>query len=161
LGELAKSAVGFDAARGDQFQITSEVFAQSSGAAVSKPVNFFTTPVAKIGAGALAALLVAGALIVFAMRRKKAKQEVEKEVALLKPGTSVAELERAIEDAQPLVEGAIAERPALADPNVVTRDRARELAMQDPERAALMLKAWIQSDLEEQAEQQESRRAAS
>lgn len=161
LGDLAKSAVGFDAARGDQFQITSEVFASSAGATASKPVNFFTTPIAKISAGALAALLVAGVLIVFAMRRKKAKQEVEKEVAMLKPGTSVAELERAIEDAQPLVASTMPERPALADPNVVIRDRARELAMQDPERAALMLKAWIQADLEEQAEQQEARRAAS
>jgi flagellar M-ring protein FliF len=161
LGDLAKIAVGFDAARGDQFQISSEVFAAAAGSAAASQVNFFTTPAAKIGAGAALAVLLLVAGIVFMLRRKKASEEVQKDVALMKPGTSVAELERAMEDAQLLAAGTPVERPQLVDPNVYIRDRARELVMQDPERAAGLLKAWIQGDLEAQAEEQEARRAAS
>ncbi|MCG5054394.1 MAG: flagellar M-ring protein FliF [Myxococcales bacterium] len=161
LGELAKSAVGFDAARGDQFQISSTVFAQPGGTNAAAAPHFFATPAARYGGMAAAALLVGLIVVAFVLRRKKARAEVEKEVALLKPGSSVAELERAIADAQPTeaLEG-MPERPALADPNVVTRDRARELAMQDPERAARLLKAWIQTDIEEKAKEEEAKRAA-
>lgn len=159
LGELAKSAVGFDAERGDQFQISSTVFAEVKGPGDQK-VNFLATPQARYGAIAALVLLVVLVLLAFALRRRKARVAVEKGVALLRPGASVAELERAISDAQPEALPAMPERPQLADPNVVTRDRARELAMQDPERAAMLLRAWIQADIDEKVKEEE-RRAAS
>ena len=162
LGELAKIAVGFNAARGDQFQISSELFAATSAAAATSQINFFTTPAAKIGAGAAGALLLAVAAMMFMLRRKKAQASLKKDVALMRPGTSVAELERAIDDAQQLPGTVVPiERVALGDPNIIIRDRARELAMQDPQRAAGLLKAWIQEDLEIMAEKEEARRAAS
>ncbi len=161
LGELAKSAVGFDAERGDQFQISSAVFAQA-GSAKEKHINFLTTPAAKWSAAAAAALLLLLVAMVFMLRRNKARVAVGKDVALLKPGSSVAELERAISDAQPESLQPVPERAALADPNVVIRDRARELAMQDPERAAMLLRAWIQADLEDKKDKDEElKRAAS
>jgi flagellar M-ring protein FliF len=42
-------------------------------------------------------------------------------------------------------------QPALTDPNAAMRDRARDLAKQDPARAAHLLKAWIGSDAEQRS----------
>jgi hypothetical protein len=58
------------------------------------------------------------------------------------PGARVAEIEAALaRGAAGLPPGA--GRPALQDPAVALRDRARELAAKDPTRAAHILKAWM------------------
>jgi flagellar biosynthesis/type III secretory pathway M-ring protein FliF/YscJ len=72
--------------------------------------------------------------------------------ALLKPGSKVAELEAAMERAAlPPSSSSSSGQQALAsvDPAVQVRDRARELASTDPQRAAHIVRAWINVDNEE------------
>jgi flagellar M-ring protein FliF len=149
LEKLGKSAVGFDAARGDQFQISASPFTHL----VEPPVpalSWLDSPrimrIAQLMGGVL--LLVIAAL---ALSKMRALASSTPAVALLKPGSRVAELEAMMEpnapNALPAMEGG--GTVALADPHVAMRDRARELAKQDPARAAHLLKAWIGSDSEQ------------
>ena len=73
--------------------------------------------------------------------------------AMLKPGAKVAELEAAMERAAlpPGPAAAAAVQAALPgmDPAQQVRDRARELAQTDPQRAAHIVRAWINVDNEE------------
>jgi flagellar biosynthesis/type III secretory pathway M-ring protein FliF/YscJ len=73
------------------------------------------------------------------------------QTAMLKPGSRVAELEAAMDRAAlPPVPGAAAGHAALSsDPSQQVRDRARELAATDPQRAAHILRAWMNVDTEE------------
>ena len=75
---------------------------------------------------------------------------VELPTLVLKPGARVADIEAQLAQAA----GELPAHqlpPGLPDPNLATRDRARELASQDPVRAAHLLKAWIQGDLDTEA----------
>jgi hypothetical protein len=75
------------------------------------------------------------------------------QTALLKPGSKVAEVEAAMERAAlpPGMPGPTGPPPALPgiDPASHLRDRARELASTDPQRAAHILRAWINVDGDE------------
>jgi len=141
LGDLAKRAVGFDAERGDTFEISSSPFARSEeGAAAdatpapaAKP-NLVTY--AAIGGGTLLALIV-----LFLMLRGKKGGAAAGDLPFT-PGTRVAEIEAALlREAGGLPPAP--SRPALADPAASLRERARELATKDPTRAAHILKAWM------------------
>jgi hypothetical protein len=84
---------------------------------------------------------------VFVMRGKRQAQTAE--LALLKPGSKVGDLEAVLRG------GPAAELPAGAShvalpPSqaAVTQTRARELTELDPQRAAHLLRAWIASDQE-------------
>jgi len=146
LSDLAKSAMGYDAQRGDVFDISSAPFAKQAEQG-SGPTPFWArTEVQSIGKTG-AALLAAGAFVIFLfMRMGRATAgggSVSSGVALLKPGSSVAELE------------AMLSRRGLApipvpggDAAAGLRDRARELSKADPARAAHLLRAWIASDTE-------------
>lgn len=152
LGELAKRAVGFDAVRGDQFQISSEPFARAGEEAPPAPADtgnaFRKTAIAIAGAiGALALFLG----LFFGLRSIRNRSST-KELELLAPGARIGEIESRIGGAEGVLPsaGAIASgdlaRTALVDPATATRDRARELAQEDPVRAAALLRAWIESD---------------
>jgi flagellar M-ring protein FliF len=145
LSDLAKSAMGYDAQRGDAFDISSAPFAKQTEQG-STATPFYARPeIQSIGKTA-AMLLAAGAFVIFLfMRMGKATSggAVSSGVALLKPGSSVAELE------------AMLSRRGLApipvpggDGAAGLRDRARELSKADPARAAHLLRAWIASDTE-------------
>jgi flagellar M-ring protein FliF len=138
LAELAKRAVGFDEARGDKLEITSEPFVRNPDASFGEP-PLWTRPEAlrAVGYGCLA--LVAVALAVALLRRRPDRQAI---VALLKPGARVGDVQAALAG-----EGAAA-GGALADGNAGVRERARELTQADPSRAAHLLRAWISSDTE-------------
>jgi flagellar M-ring protein FliF len=142
LGDLAKRAVGFDAERGDEFDITSAPFSRSEeeggekAAAAPVPVLQRPTTLVAAAAGGLLLLLVVAALLL----RRRAPAAVV--APLLTPGARVAEIEAALaRDASALAAGP--GRPALQDPASTLRDRARELAAKDPTRAATILKAWM------------------
>jgi flagellar M-ring protein FliF len=139
LGELARRAVGYDQARGDEFDITSAPFTRSeeaAGEAAPPPVVQRPWIVwAAVGGGVLLLLLVG----MLAMRRKPAPPPSE--LSLLTPGASVAQIEAAL--AREAALPASAAQPALLDPAAALRDRARELASKDPTRAAHILKAWM------------------
>ena len=152
--------MGFDAARGDQLEISSQVFTKSSevfepqAAPPEKskiPVPIWFGPAAL---GALTLLLLVGLL-----RGRRpiapARAPQQQQQPLLRGGESVAALEAVLQgnqlppapqiplgpDGQPVP--IYAQTP---DPNLSLRDRARELVGQDPNRAALLLRAWISAD---------------
>jgi len=149
LEALAKGAVGFDAARGDQFQLTATAFTRAVEPPESKP-SFLDSPrimrIAQMVGGVILLLIAA-----VAVSKMRVVASTNSNMAMLKPGARVAELEAMMEQgggalpALPAIPG----QAALADPNVAMRDRARELAKKDPARAAHLLKAWIGADAEQ------------
>jgi flagellar M-ring protein FliF len=160
LEDLAKSAVGFEAKRGDQFQISSTVFSgkavgDNEGVRETWWLSPRTFRLAEIAGGFVLFFLMALALM--RMRRGSgaaipAQLTAMSSTALLRPGSRVAEVEAAMERAAlPPGPGPTGPPPALpgVDPATQLRDRARELASTDPQRAAHILRAWINVDGEE------------
>jgi flagellar M-ring protein FliF len=141
LGELAKRAVGFDADRGDTFEISSSPFVRAEEPpAEAAPAPWIDHPVVRWGAIGVGVLVLLGIFAALALRRRAAAAP---QLPIL-PGARVAEIEAAL--APGAAGGSLPqepERPALADPAAALRDRARELATKDPTRAAHILKAWI------------------
>jgi flagellar M-ring protein FliF len=147
LSDLAKSAMGYDVQRGDMFDISSAPFAKTAEQG-SGPTPFWARPEIQSTGKTAALLIAAGAFVIFLfMKMGKATSgggmSASSGVALLKPGSSVAELE------------AMLSRRGLAPIPVPggdgaggLRDRARELSKADPARAAHLLRAWIAADTE-------------
>ncbi len=153
-GELAKRAVGFDGTRGDVLEISSQVFAKAAeapAAAIVPPTLVETARnVAPFAIGGVIAL----ALLAIALRRRgPAPKTISPKLPalVLKPGARVADIEAQLASAADELPKPVAPPLGLPDPSVVTRDKAREFATQDPQRAAHLLKAWIQNDLETEA----------
>jgi flagellar M-ring protein FliF len=159
LEDLSKSAVGFDVKRGDQFQISSTVFSgKTVGDVEGIRETWWLSPrtfrLAELGGGFLLFFLIAAALM--RMRRPGGRPVAGQltampSTALLKPGSRVAEVEAAMDRAAlpPGPSSAqMAQLPGV-DPSTQVRDRARELASTDPQRAAHILRAWINVDGEE------------
>jgi len=154
LEALAKGAVGFDAARGDQFQISASAFTKPTEADAAKP-SFLDSPrimrIAQLLGGVI--LLIIAALAISKMRAL-ASSSSSSSMAMLRPGARVGELEAMMGGGDAALPASA--RPAAVaavggDPNVAVRDRARELARTDPARAAHLLKAWISSDNEQRS----------
>ncbi len=146
LGELAKRAVGLDEARGDQFEITSATFARSTEEpAAAAPKGFELKPWYVAVAATALLLLLGGAFMVATRRRAQALARAHEDDVVLKPGSTVAEIEAA-RSGVPIVQLPPAPPIPAGDPAVALRDRARELALADPARAAHLLRAWLASD---------------
>ena len=153
LEALAKSAVGFDAARGDQFQLSASTFSRPTEDPEAKP-SFFDSPrlmrILQV-VGGVVLLLIA----LLAVSRMRGIASSAPSTALLRPGARVGELEAMMDGPGGGAAGSLrpqaAASPALGDPNAVVRDRARDIAKQDPARAAHLLKAWIGSDSEQRS----------
>ena len=148
LGELAKHALGFDAERGDRFDISSAPFtAEAMGNVPEVPVPVWERPAVKYGAiGGLALLAIVVGLI-FALKGGRRRQDAGS-MAMLKPGAKVGELEAAMKRGELAAAGAkdLAGKSGLESVNV--QARARELTEADPTRAAHLLRAWIANDME-------------
>jgi flagellar M-ring protein FliF len=148
LGELAKHALGFDPERGDRFDISSAAFAVEVDAEAQAAANLPLWERAPVKYGALGglALLVIVAGLIFALKGRKRPSAVN--LAMLKPGSKVAEVEAAIKRGElpPSSVTDVAGAGALDPVNV--QARARELTEVDPNRAAHLLRAWIASDIE-------------
>jgi flagellar M-ring protein FliF len=146
LGELVRKAVGFDEQRGDQLEIRSVVFTRSAEEPAAAAVAGATQPAWLYAAIGGAALLLLGFVAFVLLRRRTPGPEP----LVLRPGARVSELEAAA-DAAP-VEGEakeqaavpVAEAPrALPDSIERFREKARELARNDPVRAAHLIRAWL------------------
>jgi flagellar M-ring protein FliF len=153
LAELAKSAVGFDAARGDKLEISSAPFQKGKEAGADGPPALWDKPAVKYGALGLGALVLIAIIVVFLKALGGGRRRATAiEARLLAPGTRVGDAEAALgaAGASAALPGAAAAAalPAgtLGDPALLTRDRARALAATDPARAALLLKAWIEAE---------------
>jgi flagellar M-ring protein FliF len=144
LGELAKRAVGFDAARGDVLDISSAPFVRSeagtaAGASAPPPV----VPTKWLWAGGAGAAVVV-LLLLFTLGRR-AGGAARPGVPVLPTGVRIAEVEAGLAAAAPVFAPSPG-APQFADPAASLRDRARDLATKDPNRAAHILKAWMQND---------------
>jgi len=149
LGELARKAVGYDENRGDQFELTSEVFGKSPEVAELKAPE--KTPLwvwVAVGAGVLALLAIG---VVLSRRGRKARVPD----LVLQPGATVASLEAKAGGA--FLEGAGQETrampeepkpPILVDPIADIREKARALVRADPGRAVYLVRSWLSQDLE-------------
>ncbi len=156
LEELSKSAVGFDAKRGDQFQISSTAFTNKLGGDTEgiKEMWWMSPRAFRLGEilGGFVLFFLVGAALMRMRRPAPPQLTALQSTALLKPGAKVAELEAAMDRAAlPPGPGAAAAQAALSgmDPAQQVRDRARELAQTDPQRAAHIVRAWINVDSEE------------
>lgn len=149
LADLAKSAMGFDQKRGDQFDIATSPFARTEEGSGAIPLwqrPDIVRVTSAAGVGLLALVLVAILLMRFGGRPKGGG--TRQQLALMTPGSSVAELEAMLGGGARQLAPVGGARAALGDPNVALRDRARELGKTDPARAAHLLRAWIAADTE-------------
>jgi len=141
LGALAKRTVGFDEARGDTFEISSSPFVKAEEAApeaAPPPPGFVRTSLPYVGWGVagLGALL----LLAWALRGGRATSN---DTLSITAGQRVAEIEAALAREAGNLPPPPMPVAALNDPVAISRDRARQLAGQDPNRAAAILKAWM------------------
>jgi flagellar M-ring protein FliF len=144
LGELARRAVGFDEARGDRLELSSEPFTKTPEAPVAAAPLWARPEVLRLGGAALVVLLVLAFVGARLFGRRPAAATAA-EVALLKPGARVGDVQAALaaeakKDAPPL--------PPMPDAEAIVRDRARQLTQANPSRAAHLLRAWVASDQE-------------
>jgi flagellar M-ring protein FliF len=153
LGELAKRAVGFDAARGDVLDISSAPFARteedaaaSAGAAAAPGPTSRLASIPErwlmIGGGVAALLLLA---IGFGLARGLRGGRGEPAPAYSN-GQRLSDLNAGLAALSPAVAMAGALPGQSSDPAAAMRERARALAEKDPSRAAHILKAWMQND---------------
>jgi flagellar M-ring protein FliF len=145
LGELAKRAVGLDEGRGDQFEITSAVFARSTEEPAPASAKRFEVKTWHWAVAAGVLLLLVGALAAAFLRRSRSASLAQEGELVLKPGSTVAEIEAA-RSGIPVVQLPLPPPIPAGDPAVALRDRARELAAADPARAAHLLRAWMAAD---------------
>jgi flagellar M-ring protein FliF len=146
LSDLAKSAMGYDVQRGDAFDISSAPFAKDTEKGSGPPPIWARPEIQSIGKTA-GILLAAGAFVIFLfLKMGKATAgggSSSAGMALLKPGSSIAEVEAMLAR-----RGLAPVSTSATDGSAALRDRARELSKADPARAAHLLRAWIASDTE-------------
>jgi flagellar M-ring protein FliF len=148
LGDLAKRAVGFDAARGDDLDISSAPFTRAedpgpASAAAPSPTASRLPPIPWLVGGGAGLLAVALVLALLLGRRRSPATSGQ---PVLVPGASVAQLEASIGVAAGSLAASRPAQPVFADPHQQVRDRARALVQSDPGRAAQILKAWMTED---------------
>jgi flagellar M-ring protein FliF len=158
--ELAKRAVGFDAERGDQLDVRSAVFTPSAseGAVAEAPATSRLTLWLGIGAALLVLALLAGGF--FALRRgaKPATPVLEAGFAgggalpagPFTPGMKLSELEASL-GTVPAGELGAGSPVAVAsnmlpEPAVALRERAQLLASTDPNKVAMLIRAWMTNE---------------
>ena len=151
LSELAKKAVGFDLRRGDQFEISSIPFNQIEEPPPPKPIPFWKREELRYIAVVAVTLMAFIYLMTLQRRRSKKRMDVEEGVNLLTPGAKVAELEATIETPNTPIK-TTDDQTETEDPRLLVRERARELTEDNPERVALLIRAWISNDQENEAQ---------
>lgn len=150
LGDLARKAVGYDELRGDQFELTSQPFGRSTDVAEAPVVAAAVAP--WVYAAVATGVLALGALAFFLSRRAAQRREDErKQQLVLQPGVTVGVLE----EKQNAIDGILPEpkkapQPVLVDPLADIREKAKALVREDPERAVMLMRAWLAADLEKE-----------
>jgi flagellar M-ring protein FliF len=148
LAELAKRAVGFDPARGDVLEISSTPFAKVEEADVKTPI--WDRPevwrLGKLVGWGIVGLI--GLLFLARILRRTSSA-----FALIKPGTRVRDADIAMN-----VRSGENWEMVSGDSSTALRERARELSKVDPGKAAHLLKAWVDSDIEAIHEARENAR---
>ena len=137
--------------RGDQFQISASAFNHASEPPESRPSLLDSPRIMRIAQLLGGVILLIIAAIALGRMRGLASATRASHTAMLQPGARVGELEAMMDqNALPAMRPA-AVAAGQIDPNIGVRDRARELARNDPARAAHLLKAWINTDSEQRS----------
>jgi flagellar M-ring protein FliF len=146
LADLAKNAIGFDAQRGDTFEISSAAFTRTDESQVSLPI-WDRADLWRLGRMILWAVLATlGMLIVFRIYRRATSV-----LSMIKPGARVGDVQMMLGRS----EGGAADRQANT---LVLREQAKELSKTDPARAAHLLRAWVESDASNRSPETAARR---
>lgn len=151
LTSIARTAAGFDEARGDTLDLQSMPFAAETDLTATPPVVPvewteklpLPLPIMAAAAGGVLLLLVAVAFALFVRsRRRRARREAAEVMPIALPAP-LAELERILE-ARPAIPGLAAapiEAALPAGPSV--QDRVLTAVRADVERAAAVLTSWL------------------
>jgi flagellar M-ring protein FliF len=147
LSDLAKNAIGFDAKRGDTFEISSALFNRPDESEVSMPI-WDRADLWRLARMVLWAVLATmGMLLVFRIYRRATSA-----ISSIKIGSRVG-------DVQMLLGRTEATMPTMSRADtLVMREQAKELSKSDPNRAAHLLRAWVESDVPRSPTQQATRR---
>ncbi len=124
--------------RGDLFEISSAPFAKVEEADIK--IAFWERPELWRAGKMLgwAALAVVGLFIFVRLLRRTSSA-----IALLKPGTRVGDVDMAS-----MSQSGESWKMVSGDSSTALRERAREVSKTDPGKAAHLLKAWVDADLE-------------
>jgi flagellar M-ring protein FliF len=145
LGELARRALGFDAQRGDELEISSAPFVRAEDTAASgAPASAASRmPPRSWLVGGGAALLALMALAAVLLRRRPARPSPEE--PQLVAGARVSDLEArfAAAAAAAALPASPAQEAQQSNPAEALRERAKALTVKDPARAAHILKGWM------------------
>ena len=147
LADLAKNAIGFDAQRGDSFEISSAVFDRPDDTQITMPI-WDRADLWRLGRMILWAILATmGMLLVFRVYRRATSA-----ISSIKIGARVG-------DVQMLLGRADTSIPNMARADsLVMREQAKELSRTDPSRASHLLRAWVESDGPRKPGEQTARR---
>jgi flagellar M-ring protein FliF len=136
FSDLAKHAIGFDAQRGDVFEISSAPFTKIDESTVTLPI-WDRADLWRLGRMIVWGILAFfGILLVFRVYRRMTSM-----LSMIKPGSRVGDVQMLLNRA----EGGAASVAGRADA-LVLREQARELSKTDPAKAAGLLRAWVESD---------------
>lgn len=140
LSDLAKHAIGFDATRGDTFEISSAAFTRPDESQVSMPI-WDRADLWRLGRMILWAVLATmGMLLVFRIYRRATSA-----LSMIKPGARVGDVQMLL--------GRTEGMPSIKQADtLVLREQAKELSKTDPNRAAHLLRAWVESDAPNRSE---------
>jgi flagellar M-ring protein FliF len=146
LSDLAKNAIGFEAQRGDTFEISSSLFSKTDESNIIMPF-WERNDLWRLGRMILWAILATmGMLLVFRVYRRATSA-----LSMIKPGARVGDVQMLLGRA----EGIPSAKQADA---LVLREQAKELSKTDPARAAHLLRAWVESDAPRRPSESPARR---
>jgi flagellar M-ring protein FliF len=144
LGELAKRAVGFDAERGDELDISSSPFSRGEESAAAQAAQAAARPAWLVPAVAAGAILLVGLALLLARRRRaRAAAAAAPRGPVLTTGLRVGEIEAAAQQSA-LPAPAPALEHAKEQANIAAAcERARTAALEDPQRAVQVIRSWM------------------
>jgi flagellar M-ring protein FliF len=147
LADLAKNAIGFDAQRGDTFEISSTLFNRPDDTQVTMPI-WDRTDLWRLARMVLWGVLATmGMLLVFRIYRRATSA-----ISSIKIGARVG-------DVQMLLGSSESKIPNMGRADtLVMREQAKEISRTDPSRAAHLLRAWVESDGPQKSKQPQARR---
>lgn len=148
LSDLAKHAIGFDAQRGDSFEISSAPFSKPDESQITMPF-WDRADLWRLGRIILWGLLATmGMLLVFKVYRRATTA-----ISMIQPGARVGDVQMLLGRTESSMPSAMKQADTL-----VLREQAKELSKTDPSRAAHLLRAWVESDTPARASESTARR---
>ncbi|MBI5494587.1 MAG: flagellar M-ring protein FliF [Deltaproteobacteria bacterium] len=140
LQALVRSGLGMEEARGDRVEIVTSAFAASGAAAEAAEAAASPLPAWTLGAAGAGVVGLAGLAWLLLRRHRRVDP-----FPALRPGQRVVDAELLLPPDTSSAPAPVVDVPAVAAPPEarVLVERARALALKDPERAAWVLRTWM------------------